>query len=98
MRTFVAAKTRPILSLVAQRSQVFCRSEGLEMDGFGLKILRLRADLTQWRAAQAVGIAPQDLCHAERGRRPLPAEVTQQLIRLYERTIESESSRHEQVP
>lgn len=62
------------------------------MDGLDLKILRLRADLTQWRAAQAVGIAPQDLCHAERGRRPLSPKVIQRLIRLYEQRIESGSS------
>jgi DNA-binding XRE family transcriptional regulator len=53
------------------------------MDGLELKILRLRAGYVQWRAAQAVGIAPQDLSHAERGRRPLSKEAEQKLRSLY---------------
>jgi DNA-binding XRE family transcriptional regulator len=53
------------------------------MDGFDLKVLRLRANVSQWRAAQAVGIAPQDLCHAERGRRRLRPEAERRLIAFY---------------
>ena len=53
------------------------------MDGFDLKVMRLRADVSQWRAAQAVGIAPQDLCHAERGRRRLRPEAEHRLIEFY---------------
>lgn len=53
------------------------------MDGFELKVMRMRAGVTQWRAAQAVGIAPQDLCHAERGRRRLRSEAERRLIEFY---------------
>lgn len=58
------------------------------MKGFDLKILRLRADMTQWLAAQTIGIPPQDLCHAERGRRKLPEEVETRLLRLYQSRID----------
>lgn len=58
------------------------------MDGFELKVMRLRANVSQWRAAQAVGIAPQDLCHAERGRQRLRADVERRLIEFYRRELD----------
>ena len=58
------------------------------MEGFDLKVLRLQAEMTQWRAAQIVGIPSQDLCHAEKGRRRLCPEVEERLKRLYGARIE----------
>lgn len=60
------------------------------MDGFDLKVMRLRAGMTQWRAAQAIQIAPQELCHIERGRRHLDLGIQKALVGLYRMRIAEE--------
>lgn len=57
------------------------------MNGFDLMVMRRRAGIAQWKAAQEVGIAPQYLCHAERGRRDLEPEAERKLVTLYSRLM-----------
>ena len=49
------------------------------MDGLELKILRIRAGLTQYDLAQEAGIHPSRLSEMETGKRPVTDAVTDAL-------------------
>jgi transcriptional regulator with XRE-family HTH domain len=50
--------------------------------GLELKIARLRAGLKQYELAAKVGIAPTQLCEIETGRREVPAELLERILRV----------------
>ena len=53
--------------------------------GLELKIARLRAGLKQYELAAKVGIAPTQLSEIETGRRELPPELLEQILRVIKR-------------
>ena len=56
--------------------------EGRDNKGLELKIARLRAGLKQYELAAKVGIAPTQLCEIETGRRELPPDLLQRILRV----------------
>jgi transcriptional regulator with XRE-family HTH domain len=56
--------------------------EGRKNEGLELKIARLRAGLKQYELAAKVGIAPTQLCEIETGRRELPRELLNRILRV----------------
>jgi len=56
--------------------------EGRRNEGLELKIARLRAGLKQYELAAKVGIAPTQLCEIETGRRELPPELLNRILRV----------------
>ncbi len=50
--------------------------------GLELKIARLRAGLKQYELAAKVGIAPTQLCEIETGRREVPADLLERILRV----------------
>jgi len=59
------------------------------MNGFDLKIMRIRAGLRQYDVAAKVGIAPPRLCEIEAGRRKVPGELSNRIAKAIERTSEA---------
>ena len=56
--------------------------ESRDNKGLELKIARLRAGLKQYELAAKVGIAPTQLCEIETGRREVPAELLERILRV----------------
>jgi len=56
--------------------------EGRDNIGLELKVARLRAGLKQYELAAKVGIAPTQLCEIETGRRELPPELLNRILRV----------------
>lgn len=56
--------------------------EGRDNKGLEVKIARLRAGLKQYELAAKVGIAPTQLCEIETGRRELPPDLLQRILRV----------------
>ena len=56
--------------------------EGRSNKGLELKIARLRAGLKQYELAARVGIAPTQLCEIETGRREVPPELLERILRV----------------
>ena len=54
-------------------------------DGMGLKLLRVRAGVRQYRVAQELGIPPSTLCDYENGRRPLPPRQGRRILAAIDR-------------
>ena len=49
------------------------------MDGLDLRIMRVRAGITQYELAQRSGIHPARISETERGQRPITAAVVEAL-------------------
>lgn len=56
--------------------------EGRRNEGLELKIARPRSGLKQYELAAKVGIAPTQLCETETGRRELPPELLERILRV----------------
>ena len=56
--------------------------EGINNNGLGLKIARLRAGLKQYELAAKVGIAPTQLCEIETGRREVPPDLLDRILEV----------------
>jgi transcriptional regulator with XRE-family HTH domain len=64
--------------------------EGRKNEGLELKIARLRAGLKQYELAAKVGIAPTQLCEIETGRRELPRELLNRILRVISGTRDTQ--------
>lgn len=59
------------------------------MNGFDLKIMRIRAGLRQYEVATKVGILPSRLCEIEAGRRKVSGELSDRIVKAIERTLKA---------
>ncbi len=66
------------------------------MEGFDVKIGRLRERLPQWRLAQALGISPTDLCAIENGRKSLTKDMAERIMLVIARHAEMHPRRKPQ--
>lgn len=59
------------------------------MIGRELKILRVRAGLTQTQAAKRIGVVQASICRWETGRQQVPEKRLSQLMKLYQEEIKN---------